>query len=481
MDDTKNFALFDSELQDIVHYCFTNHNFPQSTLLNAHIALMDAMSCAILSLTDQHCRQHLGPIVDNAELTNGVKIPGTHFKLEPVQAAYNISCMIRWLDYNDTWLAQEWGHPSDNLGAILACADYYSKNNTHYYTMAQILDALIKAYEIQGILALNNSFNKLGFDHVILVRIASTALSVLLLGGNEQQMINALSNAFIDGAALRVYRHGDNTGQRKSWAAADASSRGVRHALLALKNEPGYPTVLTAKTWGFNTVLLKNTHLIRNEAYQHYVIDNILYKISYPVEFHAQTAVECAIKLHSIFSTHYNCNTSKIAKITIFTQRAAMKIINKPGILRNPADRDHSIQYAVAVALLTGTLVTEHYHDNYALEENNKLNIQTVTDKISVFEDEQYSADYYDADKRAIPNRIEIEFENNKVYSEQVLYPLGHKLRREQGLPLLKDKYRTSMSTFYTDEKNQAIMDLYSNYDKFISLSITEWMSLMHL
>ncbi len=481
MELSKQQALFDSELQDIVHYCFTPHRFSPSTLINAHHALMDATSCAILSLQNHHCHQHLGPIVDNAEHPNGVRIPGTHFKLEPVQAAYNISCMIRWLDYNDTWLAQEWGHPSDNLGAILACADFYSRNNTRYYTMAQILDALIKAYEIQGILALKNSFNQLGFDHVILVRIASTALSVLLLGGNEQQMLNALSNAFIDGAALRVYRHADNTGQRKSWAAADASSRGVRHALLALKNEPGYPTALSATTWGFNTVILNNHKLIRDEAYKNYVIDNILYKISYPVEFHAQTAVECAIKLHSIFSTHYECNLTKITKITVFTQHAAMKIINKPGILRNPADRDHSIQYAVAVALITGTLVTEHYYDSYALEENNQLKIETITAKMSVFEDERYSIDYYDSDKRAIANRIEIVFEDKKVYSEEVLYPLGHKRRRNEGLPLLKEKYSSSISTLYKDEKKQTIIDLYSNYDKFISLSITEWMNLMHL
>ncbi len=474
-----NSKNFDVELKKIVQYCYSASEFSNTTLKHAHTALLDAMSCALLSLKNNNCTKHLGPIVPNAELHQGARVPGTTYELDPVQSSYNISCMIRWLDYNDTWLAKEWGHPSDNIGAILACADYYSRHSDTTYTMQQILIAIIKAYEIQGILALENSFNALGFDHVILVKIASTALAVMLLGGNEQQMINALSNSFADGASLRIYRHGENTEQRKSWAAADASSRAVHHALRAIKDEPGYSSILSEKNWGFNAVILQNNPLLIKQQYQHYVIDNILYKISYPVEFHAQTAVECAIKLYKIFLEQYNTDISRIKKINIYTQQAAMKIINKPDELRNAADRDHCIQYAVSIALLNGKLLTEHYHDNYAFEKTNRANIRTITNKMTVFEDPQHTADYYDSDKRAIANRIHIIFDDQQEFSEEVSYPLGHKKRREQGMPLLQEKYQQAVLKHYTTEKAQFILNSNSNFESFLSMKITDWMALM--
>ncbi|VAW98412.1 2-methylcitrate dehydratase [hydrothermal vent metagenome] len=470
---------FDSELKKIVHYCYSSSEFSTITLKQAHIALLDAMSCALMSLQNNKCIRHLGPVVPDAELSNGARVPGTNFKLDPIQSSYNISCMIRWLDYNDTWLAKEWGHPSDNIGAILSCADYHSRHSDTTYTMLDILSAMIKAYEIQGILALENSFNALGFDHVILVRIASTALSVMLLGGNELQMLNALSNAFADGVSLRVYRHGENTEQRKSWAAADASSRGVRHAIWAIHDEPGYASVLSDNTWGFNHVVLKNQALIIKQQYQHYVIDNILYKICYPVEFHAQTAVECAIKLYEVFVEKYNADVSRILKIKIYTQQAAMKIINKSGELRNAADRDHCIQYAVSIALINGSLTTEHYHDNYALEKINREKIRSITDKIIVYEDPIYTTDYYDNNKRAIANRIHILFDDQQEFIEEVIYPIGHSKRRKESLPLLEKKYVTAVSKHYSNEKTQSILNSNVNFDDFLAMTITEWMTLM--
>lgn len=475
-----NNQLYDLPLTDIVDYFFSTQEFPHAVVEQAQYALMDAMSCVLLSLQDKHCIKHLKPIIPYNNQINGARVPGTQLQLDPIQSAYHISCMIRWLDYNDTWLAKEWGHPSDNLGALLACADYYSRQpGNPAWSLQDILNTLIKTYEIQGILALENSFNEFGFDHVILVRIASTAAAVYMLGGDRQQMLSAISNAFLDGAALRTYRHDSNTGPRKSWAAADASSRGVKLALLALNGESGYPTALTAEKWGFNAVLLRNKSLIRNRPYAHYVIDNILYKITYPVEFHAQTAVECALALTPIFKQNYHSKVSQIHSIEIFTQQAAMDIINKTGLLTNPADRDHCMQYAVAVSLLQDSLLSKHYHDSFANSPDNKHKIDNLREKITLIEDPQYTLDYYHPDKRAIANRIKITFSDGKSFSKEVIYPLGHKLRRDQAIPLLKTKFENAVKMHFTELKTKSLLQHYFNLNKFLNLSITDWMALM--
>ena len=465
---------FDTLLEEIADYAHHYNSSSAEALETARYSLMDALGCAMLALHEPECQRHLGPIVSGAVLANGARVPGTHHQLDPVRAAHNIGSMIRWLDYNDTWLAAEWGHPSDNLGAILASADYISRQHTHNgtppLTMNDLLNAMIKAYEIQGILALSNSFNRVGIDHVILVKIASTAVATALLGGDKQQIINALSNAWIDGGTLRTYRHAPNTGWRKSWAAGDATARAVQHALLAIRGEMGYPSALTAPQWGFQDVMFKGQPLALAQPLGCYVMENILFKVSHPVEFHAQTAVECAIQLHDKIKSRF----AAIDHIELVTQEAAMRIINKTGPLHNHADRDHSLQYAVAIGLLFGDLQSHHYSDEVAEDPR----IDHLRSKMIVSENTHYSRDYLDPHKRSIANSIAIHFKDGAVEQATVEYPIGHRRRRDVAKPLLIEKFEKNITTTAISAQKEQLINLMLTPEKLVTMPVKQFMAL---
>ena len=447
----------------------------------ARYCLLDSLGCAMLALEYPACRKLLGPIVPGVTIDNGSHIPGTNYVLDPVQGAFNLGTMIRWLDYNDTWLAAEWGHPSDNFGGILALVDYINRqgsgknkekntNKNTTYNMRDVLTFAIKAYEIQGILALENSFNRVGLDHVILVRIATTAVATAMLGGNREQVINAVSNAWIDGGALRTYRHAPNTGSRKSWAAGDATSRGVRLALIAMTDEMGYPSALTAKEWGFYDVLFNKKSFSVSQAFSSYVMQNILFKISFPAEFHAQTAVEAALVLNEKVKGRIN----DIDKIVIETQEAGVRIIDKTGPLHNPADRDHCMQYMVAIPLIFGRLNANDYEDEIAHDPR----IDELRSKMHVQENIQFSKDYLDPDKRAIGNAIQIFFKDGSSTERVVVdYPIGHKRRREEGIPLLMQKFENSMKTVFDKNQLERILALgKTDTETFHEMRVSEFM-----
>ncbi len=461
---------FDTLLVEIADYAHHYNSSSAEALDTARYALLDALGCAMLALHEPACQRHLGPIVPGAVLANGARVPGTSHALDPVQAAHNIGAMIRWLDYNDTWLAAEWGHPSDNLGAILGCADYISRQGAIPLTMYDVLNAMIKAYEIQGVLALNHSFNRVGIDHVILVKIASTAVATALFGGDRQTIINALSNAWIDGGALRSYRHAPNTGWRKSWAAGDACARAVQHALLALKGEMGYPSALTAAQWGFQDVMFNGRPIELVQPLGSYVMENILFKVRYPVEFHAQTAVECAIQLHSKIRSRF----ADINRIELLTQEAAMRIINKTGPLHNHADRDHSLQYAVAIGLLFGDLESHHYSDDVAADPR----IDHLRSKMLVTESSDYSRDYLDPQKRSITNQITIHFKDGSRESATVEYPIGHRRRRDLAKPLLIEKFEKSLNTVFPSDRAETLLKLMQDPTQLAAMPVSQFMTL---
>jgi 2-methylcitrate dehydratase len=407
----------------------------------------------LLALRYPECAKHLGPIVPGALLAHGARVPGTDWQLEPVHAAFNIGAMIRWLDYNDTWLAAEWGHPSDNLGGILALADYLTRSRQRNFTVRDLLLAMIKAHEIQGVLALENSFNRVGLDHVLLVRVATSAIATAMLGGSKEQIISALSNAWTDGGALRLYRHAPNTGPRKSWAAGDASSRGVRLALMAMQGEIGYPSALTAKTWGYYDVLFRSKPITLGRPLGSYVMENVLFKIAYPAEFHAQTAVECAIQLHA----EVKHRLQEVDKIVITTQESAIRIIDKSGPLHNPADRDHCIQYMTAVGLIFGALTADHYEDRIAQDPR----IDALRGKMTCVEDPRYTKEYLDADKRSIANAVQVFFTDGS-HTEKIAveYPIGHRRRRSEGIPLLVKKFEANLDSRFPAAQCERIMTL---------------------
>jgi 2-methylcitrate dehydratase len=436
----------------------------------ARYCLMDTLGCGILALGFPACAKLLGPVVPGAELARGARVPGTRYELEPVAAAFNIGAMIRWLDFNDTWLAAEWGHPSDNLGAILAVADYSSRRGVPL-TMGDVLTAMIQAHEIQGVLALNHSFNRVGLDHVLLVRIASTAVATRLLGGTREQIISAVSNAWLDGGALRTYRHAPNTGSRKSWAAGDATSRGVRHALFALAGEMGYPSALSAKGWGFQDVLFKGRTIAFERRLGSYVMENVLFKISFPAEFHAQTAVEAALKLHAIVAPRIG----EIARITIETQEAAVRIIDKTGPLANPADRDHCLQYMVAVPLLLGRLTAEDYEDEIARDPR----IDALRAKMVVTENAEFSRDYLDPEKRAIGNALQVSFaDGTRTERVAIDYPIGHRRRRAEGIPQLVAKFERNLATLFDAKQRAEIQAACADQDQLEALRVEDFMAL---
>ncbi|OUW04501.1 MAG: 2-methylcitrate dehydratase [Betaproteobacteria bacterium TMED156] len=475
MTKSNNSNIFDQVILDIVDYVFDDTKPNKSSLKSASLCLIDSLGCSLEALDYKSCRNLLGPIVEGTNVVNGARVPGTNFQLDPVQAAFNIGTAIRWLDFNDTWLAAEWGHPSDNLGAILSVSDWTSRkaieNNTEPLKMLDVLTALIKAHEIQGIIALENSFNNVGMDHVILVKLASTALSGKLLGLTKKQLCNALSHVFLDGNPLRTYRHYPNTGSRKSWAAGDATSRGVRLALICKKGEMGYPTVLSAKGWGFNDCLFGGKELKINRNYGTYVVDNILFKISYPAEFHAQTAVEASMILHPLVKN----KISKIKKITIRTHESAIKIIDKQGPLLNPADRDHCIQYMVSIPLLFGRLIANDYEDKIA----NNPEIDDLRKKIVCLEDFAFTRDYLDPEKRSIANGITIEFNDGTKLDEVVVeYPIGHKRRRDEGIPLLIEKFKKNLARQFSNERQKKIFDSSLELEELIKIPVQDYIEL---
>lgn len=466
---------FDQVIKDIADYVLTTPIESELAFETARLCLMDTLGCGILALNFPECTKLLGPVVPGANLAGGARVPGTDFELDPVQAAFNIGTMVRWLDFNDTWLAAEWGHPSDNLGAILAVADYISRQNIQQgkasLTMHDVLLAMIKAHEIQGCLALENSFNRVGLDHVILVKIASAAVVAMLMGGDKDIIQRTISQAFVDGQSLRTYRHAPNAGSRKSWAAGDATSRAVRLALITAKGEMGYPSALTAPTWGFYDVSFKGTPFAFQRPYGSYVMENILFKLSYPAEFHAQTAVECAVKLHPQIENRFD----DIERIELITHESAIRIISKQGMLHNPADRDHCLQYMVAIGLLHGDLRAEHYENEVALDPR----IDNLREKMHVSENKQFSNDYYAPDKRSIANSIKLIFKDG-TESELVTveYPIGHKRRREEGIPVLMSKFKRNLSTQYSSEQVKYITQIMSDGTSLKSMSVIDFMEI---
>ena len=444
----------------------------------AKSCLIDTLGCGLLALSFPACTKLLGPIVEGTEVPYGVRVPGTANLLDPVKGAFDIGCVIRWLDFNDTWLAAEWGHPSDNLGAILACADYVSQKNIEAgkepLKVLDILEMMIKAHEIQGILALENSFNRVGLDHVVLVKVASTAVATKILGGNKDDVINALTHAWLDGQSLRTYRHAPNAGSRKSWAAGDATSRAVRLAMITLSGEMGYPSVLTAKTWGFEDVLFKGESLRIPQSFGSYVMENVLFKISFPAEFHAQTAVEAAVRIHPEIIDRLD----KIDKIEITTHESAIRIISKVGELNNPADRDHCLQYMVAIGLLKGDLVAEDYEDDVAQDPR----IDELRSKMVVTENKKYSEDYLDPEKRSIANKLRVLFNDGSSTEEiEVEYPIGHRRRRNEGIPVLENKFLSNLKTVFDEEKSEQIYKEFLNFDKLTSMSVVDFQKLLSL
>lgn len=463
---------FDPEIRAIADYVMNYEINSDLAYKTAYHCLMDSIGCALLAYRFPECIKLLGPVVPNETVFNGSRVLGSQLQLNPVLAAFNNGLLIRWLDFNDTWLAAEWGHPSDNLGGILAVLDYCARQDSSTeITVQDVLTAMIKAYEIQGILALENSFNRVGLDHVILVKLATTAVVTKLLGGDYDAICNAVSLAWLDGQSLRTYRHAPNTGSRKSWAAGDATSRGVFLALLALKGEMGYPSVLSAKKWGFCDIYFKGEPLKISRPYQSYVMENILFKIAYPAEFHGQTAVECALRLHHQVQGQYD----QIDKIMIRTQESAVRIINKQGPLHNAADRDHSLQYMVAIALIYGQLTSDHYEDHIA---KNPL-IDELRSKMIVKEEPQFSHDYLDADKRSIANAIQISFKDGSTTEEVVInYPLGHRQRRQEGIPLLTRKFEQNLATRFPKQRATKLAALFHDPERVTAMPVKDFMDL---
>jgi 2-methylcitrate dehydratase len=440
---------------------------------------MDTLGCGFEALEYPACTKMLGPIVQGTVVPNGARVPGTQFQLDPVKAAFDIGAMIRWLDFNDTWLAAEWGHPSDNLGGILATADWLSRNASASgpppLTVNDILTAMIKAHEIQGCIALENSFNKVGLDHVVLVKVASTAVVAQMLGLTRDEIITAVSLAWVDGQSLRTYRHSPNTGSRKSWAAGDATSRAVRLALIAKTGEMGYPSVLSAKTWGFYDVSFKGRPFEFQRAYGSYVMEHVLFKISFPAEFHSQTAVEAAMTLHAQLNG-LGKTAADIKKITIRTHEACIRIIDKKGPLDNPADRDHCIQYMVAVPLIFGRLTAEDYEDDVASDPR----IDPLREKIVCVEDKQFTKDYHDPSKRSIANGLTVEFADGKKLKEVVVeYPVGHKRRRKEGMPLLVEKFKTNLARVFPAKQADAILNLCMDPKRLAATPVQEFVDMM--
>ncbi len=486
--DLNNRPDYDQVLQDIADYVLTFKVESREALDTARNCLMDTLGCGLLALRFPECTKHLGPIVEGTVVPHGARVPGTSLRLDPVKAAWDIGCIIRWLDYNDTWLAAEWGHPSDNLGGILAVADHLSQkrvaNGEAPLSMREVLDAMIMAHEIQGVIALENSFNRVGLDHVLLVKVASTAVTAKLMGANREQLLAALSHAFVDGQALRTYRHAPNAGSRKSWAAGDATSRAVRLADIALRGEMGIPGVLSAPQWGFYDVLFSHTNkdlalkpenqrgFSLSQPYGTYVMENVLFKISFPAEFHSQTACEAAVTLHP----QVKDRLGDIDRIVITTHESAIRIISKVGQLANAADRDHCLQYMTAVSLAFGNLVAEQYEDDF---HSAHPVIDQLREKMEIVEDPRFSREYLEADKRSIANALQVFFKDGtSTETVTVEYPIGHRRRRTDGIPLLEDKFKANLATRFTAQRSASIFALCKDQAKLEATPVHRFMDL---
>lgn len=479
---------YDDVLQRIADYVLTYRVKSKEALNTARLCLEDTLGCGLLALRFPECTKHLGPMVEGTLVPHGARVPGTSFRLDPVKAAWDIGCIVRWLDYNDTWLAAEWGHPSDNLGAILAVADHLSQRRVAEgkgpITMREVLEAMVMAHEIQGVLALENSFNRVGLDHVVLVKVASTAVTARLMGANREQLLAALSHAWVDGQALRTYRHAPNAGSRKSWAAGDATSRAVRLADIAMRGEMGIPSALTAPQWGFYDVLFSKTNKDQAlkpedkrqfsipQEFGSYVMENILFKVSFPAEFHAQTAAEAAVTLHP----EVRDRLDDIDRIVITTHESAIRIISKVGELSNAADRDHCLQYMTAVPLIFGDLVAEHYEDSF--HEANPI-IDQLREKMEVVEDERYTREYLEEDKRSIANALQVFFKDGSS-TEQVAveYPIGHRRRREESIPLLADKFRSNLESRFPGQQCDQIVSVCDNQKNLEKMPVHDFVSM---
>ncbi len=471
---TKNSQPFDQEIQDIVDYVLNFEVKSELAYQTAWSCLLDTIGCGLESLEYPACTKLLGPLLPGTKVDQGVRVPGTNYELDVVQGAFNIGTAIRWLDFNDTWLAAEWGHPSDNLGGILAVADWLNRTGQKTLTVRDILTAMIKAHEIQGCIALENSFNKVGLDHVILVKVASTAVVCQMMGLTRDETLNAVSLAWVDGQALRTYRHFPNAGSRKSWAAGDATSRAVRLALMAKVGEMGYPSALTAKTWGFYDVSFKGAKFKFQRPYGSYVMENVLFKISFPAEFHSQTACEAAFKLHAWMKAQGK-SSDDIKQVTIRTHEACIRIIDKKGPLNNPADRDHCVQYMVAVPLIFGRLTAKDYEDEIAADPR----IDALREKMVCIEDPKFTADYFDPEKRSIANALTIEFTDGSMSDEIIVeYPVGHKRRREEGLPLLIEKYKRNLRRIFNEQKASEIEKISLDIDRLLTMKADDFLSL---
>ena len=467
---------FDEPIKKIVDFVYNKEIESSEAYVTARYCLMDTIGCGLLALNFKDCVNLLGPHVEGTSVPNGVRVPGTNYVLDPVKGAWDIGAIIRWLDFNDTWLAAEWGHPSDNLGGILSAADYVSQKSISQgkqsLKIKDVLTAMIKAHEIQGVLALENSFNRVGLDHVLLVKIASTAVISFLMGLSKDQALNAVSQSFVDGQSLRTYRHAPNAGPRKSWAAGDATSRALNLVLITQKGQIGYPSAITAPTWGFQDVLFKGNSLSLPQEFNSYVMENILFKISFPAEFHAQTAVEAAVKLHPEIIDRIG----EIEKINIITHESAIRIISKEGELNNPADRDHCIQYMTAIGLLKGNLIAEDYEDEVAQDPR----IDALRNKMQVEENTDYSKDYLNPEKRSIANELQIFFSDGSSTEKiEVEYPIGHRRRREEGIPVLINKFEENLKTQFSSSRVNKILDICNDQLELENTSVTDFMELL--
>ncbi|NGY85548.1 2-methylcitrate dehydratase [Bacillus megaterium] len=472
---TNEQATIDILLEEIADYVLHKEIESLEAFQTARYVLLDTLGCGILALKYPECTKLLGPVVPGTIVPQGSRVPGTPYVLDPIRGAFNIGCMIRWLDYNDTWLAKEWGHPSDNLGGILAVGDYVSQvriaEGKEPLSIRDVLEMMIKAHEIQGVLALENSLNRVGLDHVLFVKIATTAVVTKMLGGNREEIINALSNAWIDTVSLRTYRHAPNTGSRKSWAAGDATSRGVQLALMALKGEMGYPTALSAPNWGFQDVLFKKKELKIGRPLDSYVMENVLFKVSYPAEFHAQTAAECAVKLHSQIVNRLD----DIDRIMITTHESAIRIIDKVGPLHNPADRDHCLQYITAIGLLKGNIIADYYEDEIASDSR----IDNLRKKMVVIESKQYTEDYLDPNKRSIANAVQVYFKDGtKTENIECEYPLGHRFRRDEAIPKIKEKFSSNIKTHFSRKQQKRIEEACYDQETLEKMNVNEFVDL---
>lgn len=477
-DQHENSGAVDDVIAQIATYAVDNAAPSAEALATAHLSLLDALGCGLLALRFPACAKLLGPVVPGVVTPHGARVPGCSYELDPVMAAFNIGAMNRWLDYNDTWLAAEWGHPSDNLGGILAVADYRSRvavaEGEEPLLMRDVLTAMVKAHEIQGVLALENSFNRAGMDHTILVRVATAAVVTPLLGGSKDDTLAAVSNAWVDGGPLRVYRHAPNAGSRKSWAAGDATSRGVRLALMALTGEQGYASALTTPGWGFEDALFRAQPVVLPRPLGSYVMENVLFKARYPAEFHAQTGVECGVELHP----QVNGRLDEIERIEITTQESAVRIISKTGPLRNPADRDHCLQYMVAVALLKGDLSADDYSDEAAADPR----IDALRERMRVTEDAEYSREYLDPDARSIANAVQVFFADGSATPRvEVRFPIGHRRRREEARPYLQAKFAANIATRLPARRCERLLALWHEPDTLAAMPVHRFMDVLAL